>query len=138
MIVVPFEPSHALAMDVQPAQRMSEFSPEALAAPAGDAWTGMVDGRPVACAGLVEVWAGRAYAWALLAAYAGPHMVSITRAIRCRLARSPYRRVEMAVDAGFSAGARWAELLGFERETPMPMRKYLPNGRDAWLYARTK
>jgi hypothetical protein len=43
----------------------------------------------------------------------------------------------MAVDAGFGAGCRWAELLGFSLETPEPMKKYLPNGRDAYLYART-
>jgi hypothetical protein len=42
----------------------------------------------------------------------------------------------MAVDANFAQGRRWAELLGFNCETPQPMRHYLPNGHDAYLYAR--
>lgn len=124
-------------MRVQQRQLVEEFTePDSMAAPFGDAWTAMVDGRPIGSAGVVEAWTGRAYAWALLAEDAGPHMLAITRAIRCFLARSPYRRIEMAVSAGFDAGQRWAELLGFTLETPTAMRAYLPNGGDAWLYAR--
>jgi hypothetical protein len=136
--VVPFDISHIASMTVQSAQRLTEFDhPEALVGPYGQAWTALIDGRPVACAGLVEVWSGRAYAWSLLAEDAAPHMLRITRAIRCALDRSGYRRVEMAVTVGFDAGCRWAEMLGFRCETPEPMRCYLPNGIDAWLYART-
>jgi|JI9StandDraft_2_1071091.scaffolds.fasta_scaffold04911_5 hypothetical protein len=134
--VVPFEPEHILQLDVQEAQRLTDDEQaRALAAPFGWAWTGMVDGVPVACAGLVEVWQGRAYAWALLARTAGPWMAAITRAVRRALKASTFDRIEMAVDAGFVAGQRWALLLGFELETPRPLRRYLPGGRDAYLYA---
>jgi hypothetical protein len=27
-------------------------------------------------------------------------------------------------------------MLGFQLETPTALRKYLPGGRDAWLFAR--
>lgn len=135
--VVPFDVSHIAAMTVQSAQRLTEFDhPEALVSPFGKAWTGLVNGEPKACAGLVEIWQGRAYAWALLAEDAGPHMRRITKTIRSHLDAAPYRRIEMAVDADFAAGQRWAQMLGFECETPVPMRAYLPNGRAAWLYAR--
>lgn len=139
MILVPFDPVHALGMRVQPNQALppDEFL-RALATPAGEAYTGMVDGRPIGCAGVVELWKGRALAWALLAEDAGPHMVSVTRAIRFFLATVPYRRVEMAVDAEFPAAIRWAEMLGFKRETPEPMPAYLPNGRACYQYARVK
>lgn len=127
-------------MRVQAAQRATEFeAPDAHAAPFGDAWTALVDGRPIACAGTVEVWSGRAYAWALLAEDAGPYMLRVTSAIRSYLDAAPFARVEMAVAAGFAAGCRWAEMLGFVCETPdKPMHSYLPNGGDAWLYARVK
>lgn len=135
--IVPFEPEHADAMDVQIAQRMTpEERQQAMGESFGDAWTAMVDGEPVACAGLVPVWFGRAYAWALLSERAGAHMVAITRAVRRALDMGEFRRVEMAVRAGFAEGERWARLLGFSRETPEPMRAYLPNGQDAYLYAK--
>lgn len=138
MIVVPFEPGHIRQIRAQPAQRDYELGAEAMDTPFGYARTAMHNGRPLACAGVVEVWQGRAYAWALLAEDAGPFMLPITRAIRSVLDGAPFRRVEMAVDADFAAGRRWAELLGFDCETPRPMPAYLPNGRPAFLYARVK
>jgi len=134
--IIPFAPEHILQLDVQDAQRLTdEEQAQALAAPFGWAWTGLVNGVPVACAGLVEVWQGRAYAWALLARTAGPWMAAITRAVRRALRATPFDRIEMAVEAGFAAGQRWAVMLGFELETPQPLRRYLPGGRDAYLYA---
>ena len=120
-------------MTPQPGQAV-EVDNYTKAAEFGHAWTLMVDGVPVACAGLVSMWEGRAYAWALLAKDAP--MLTLTREIRSHLARAGFARVEMAVDAGFVAAQRWAEMLGFTLETPEPMRKFLPNGRSAYLYAR--
>lgn len=137
--IVPFEPEHADAMDVQIAQRMTpEERQQAMGESFGDAWTAMADGEPVACAGLVPVWFGRAYAWALLSESAGAHMVAITRAVRRALDMGEFRRVEMAVRAGFAEGERWARLLGFVLETPDPMRAYMPDGSDAYLYSRVR
>jgi len=133
--LVEFRAEHVRQLRAQPAQ-VRELNADTLATPYGQAWTAMVADVPMACAGIVEVWTGRSYCWALLSADVGPHLLALTRAIRSRLAALPLRRVEMAVDAGFAPGCRWAEMLGFVRETPRPMRSYLPNGRDAWLYAR--
>jgi hypothetical protein len=63
-------------------------------------------------------------------------MLALTREMRSGFIRTPFARIEMAVDANFAQGRRWAELLGFNCETPQPMRHYLPNGHDAYLYAR--
>jgi len=102
----------------------------------GDAWTAMVGDQVLGCGGLIPHGRERAYAWALLADDAGARMLALTRAVRGHLAGASFARIEMAVDVSFAAGARWAELLGFERETLRPLRHYLPGGRSAWLYAR--
>ena len=130
-----FAPEDIGAMRIQNAQ-LAEVNPASLQSPYGYAWTAWAGDSPIICAGIIEVWEGRAYAWALLSQDAGEYMLAMTREIRSRLSALPFRRVEMAVAAGFSAGCRWAKLLGFECETPSPMRGYLPNGGSAWLYAR--
>jgi hypothetical protein len=133
--IIPFESHHTKLMTPQSAQAFEvDYAP--LEAAAGDAWTAVVDGLPVACAGLIEMWKDRAQAWALLSADAGPHMLPITRSIRFRLASSSFRRIEMAVDVDFEAGIRWAHMLGFEHECTA--RNYFPGGRTARLYARIK
>lgn len=130
--VVDFEQAHIRLIRPQSAQQEeTEIQQEA---PEGQAWTALVDGRPIACAGFVLVWEGRAYAWALIDKDAGPYMLQITRVIRKHLAASGFRRVEMAVDRSFADGRRWAQMLGFECEGLA--RAYLPNGHDAWIYAR--
>lgn len=135
--VVRFDEAHLDAIRIQAAQRMTpEQRQQAMRVHYGDAWTALVDGHPVASAGLVELWEGRAYAWAMLGEDAGPWMRRITRAICSRLEEARYRRVEMAVDAGFGAGCRWAHLLGFELEALA--RAYMPGGRDAFIYARVR
>ncbi len=133
--IVAFDPAHIDMLDVQDAQRIDAERRAVLSSDYGRAWTAEVDGEPIACAGLIEVWEGRAYAWALIGRNAGPWMAAITRAVRRALDVAPFRRVEMAVDATFEAGNRWALLLGFTRETDKPLRCYLPSG-DAYLYAR--
>ena len=132
--IIPFSPEHISRMDLTDEQRAVESQKDALGY--GDAWTVTVDGHPVACGGVMPIWDGRGYAWALMGRDSGPYMLHITRAVKRGLLIAPFRRVEMAVDATFAAGCRWAQLLGFVRETPEPLRAYLPNGRDAWLYAR--
>ena len=134
--IAAFEPAHVAQIAPQSAQ-LGEVNAATTAAEYGTAWTAFAAGAPVCSAGLVEVWQGRAYAWALLSESAGRYMLPLTREIRSRLSASGFARVEMAVDADFDAGRRWAEMLGFTLETPQPMRNYLPNGRDAYLYART-
>lgn len=134
MNLVPFQPEHVGQMLIQAHQQEAYL--DGWVAPPGDAWTAMVDGRPIGCAGLTELWTGRAMAWSILAKDAGPHMLSIVRAIRRKLASVPYRRIEMAVKVGFPPGCHFADLLGFEIE--QKARAYLPDGSDAFLYARVR
>ena len=71
MQLVAFLPEHLLSLKLQAAQSSAqpmmttEHGDEITSAP-GQAWTGFVDGKPIACAGMIEFWKGRAYAWAYL------------------------------------------------------------------------
>lgn len=142
MRIVPFLPEHALAVRLQPMQAaegppVSQKEAEALAN--GPAYTALgEDGAVLAAAGLLPQWPGRACAWAMIAHNAGPHFVRITREVRRALEACEFRRIEITVDAHFAAAVRWAEVLGFRRETPEPMAAYCPNGSPAYLYALVK
>lgn len=141
MTVLPFVPDHLRALKLQPMQRWCAplltddllDSLEDL-----DGYTGMVDGVPVVCAGVAPLWGGRYMAWSFLSEAAGPHMLKITRRVRAYLDLRNFRRVEAYVDEDFEAGHRWMEALGFVRETPGVMEKFLPSGRGQVLYARVE
>lgn len=134
--LVEFQQHHRDALLVQ--DRQCHELKDAPSRPIGQAWAALVGDHPICIGGLYEIWRGRAYAWALLGRDAGPHMVSLTRAIRFQLDAAPFARIEMVVEKDFRAAARWAVMLGYELETPTPLRCFLPSGRDAWIYSRIK
>ena len=102
----------------------------------GMAFTGMVDGEVIGCAGCIEQWDNRAVAWALISKDAGRHMVSAHRAVDGFLKQAPWRRIETTVDSSFSAGHRWMRMLGFSHEGRMIA--YGPAGQDFDMYARVR
>ena len=103
----------------------------------GPTWAVLASGEVIAIAGTVEPWKERAVGWAFLSHSSGAHMLGLTRVVRKYLNECGYRRVETYVDAQFTKGCRWAELLGFRLETPEPMPQFTPNGNSAYLYGRT-
>jgi hypothetical protein len=113
-------------------QRM--VAAEALAEEYLAACTLMHGGRPVACAGLLEMWPGRCILWALIDRHigAGP-MCAFVLWGRGQLRGLAVRRVEAMVLGGFAAGARLMRLLGFVKEGTM--RGFCPQGRDYDLWA---
>jgi hypothetical protein len=143
MNIVYFRPEHLKRLSLQNAQ---QYFGQQLTDPdygrvlldAGPCFTGMRGDEVIICAGVFEVWENRAMAWALLSKNAAANMLAIHKAVRGYLLQAPYRRIEATVDAGFEDGRRWAEMLGFVQETPEPMRAFLPNGGDCYLYARVK
>lgn len=136
MRLEPFRPEHLRRIEVQEAQRRDfMLQPDPTY---GEAWTAFDGERGICSAGLLQLWPGRAYAWAVLSLHAGPYLLEITRIARFILAASTYERIEMYVDEDFEQGRRWAGMLGFRCETPEPMRKYLPSGASAYLYARVR
>lgn len=136
--VVPYRPAHLRAMALQPAQaHLGPLMAEGYAekcAQGGPAWTGLVDGAPVCCAGFHEFWPGRSEAWAVLGD-PGKAMLRVTRAVRAALEAHPAERIEAYVKAGFGPGERWAALLGFEREARFAR---FCRGEDYWCFVLLK
>lgn len=102
----------------------------------GDAWAFKHRGMVVGIGGLTPIWQGRAMAWIVMDKDSGRGMIALTRFLPHFIDAHGFQRVEMWVAAGFDIGFRWAQLLGFELETPKPMRKYLADGGDAYLFSR--
>jgi len=141
MRVEPFEPWHLeliAAQGVQGAQ-LHEVSivPVQYAKflrPAGPAVTAFHVDHIVMCGGIIESL-GIGTAWAVLASDAGRHMLWLHRATERFLEMQHLRRIEATVEKGFSAGCRWAELLGFRLEGEMAA--YGPNRETHLRYGRT-
>lgn len=141
MNIIPYKAEHLDALLLQPAQegvRRYFGDPEygkMLELP-GHAFTAMEGDRVLAMAGVMPRWEGRAEAWALLSGDLKAHFLRIHCAIRRFLRETPIRRIETAVDANFPEGIAWAEALGFKNEGLM--RRYTPEGRDCFRFARIK
>lgn len=138
---VPFRPEHlpmlrlqAAQSYLQPLMARSDYA-AALAGPY--AWSGLIGGKVIGCAGLLPQWPGRAIAWALLTReLSAAHFLRAHHKVLAVLRSahaSGVRRIETTVDAGFDAGHRWARALGFSPEGLM--RAYSPDGRNHVLYA---
>lgn len=98
-------------------------------------YTALLDGKPVAMAGVIETWPGRALAWAYLSEMGPRQFVLVHRSVSRFLEACYTKRVEMTVDCDFPQAHRWAKMLGFKMEAER-MVAYTPNGQDCALYAR--
>lgn len=107
---------------------------EALAAPC---FTGRVDGRIAAMAGVLRPWPGLGSVWAIVTTTGLRHPVFVHRTVRRRLWHLAealnLRRVEAHVQADFQRGVKWVEALGFTREATHP--HYGPRGETFYTYA---
>lgn len=139
MYVVPYEAGHIARMRVQAAQAwlVSRQAPAVLRSLENEyASTLMVDGTPIACAGAVPLWEGRAYVWSWIGdSVCTANFRAVHRHAKEFLAGLPFRRLEATVDCAFEAGHRWVKALGFTMEAPR-MVAFEVDGRDSALYAR--
>lgn len=140
MYAVPFEPRHFRALVPQPAQReqaagMTDMMLGVMAGPYSH--TLMLDGQPIACVGAAPLWPGRAYLWSFLGAIPAKLFRQVQTWSLRYLDALPFRRLEAAVDIGFTAGHRWMKTLGFELECACA-RGFTERGADASLYARIR
>lgn len=139
----PLKPGQLRAVLAQPEQRLEQVAfvqPEQeallLSGRAEGAWVGP---RLVAAAGLVTLVPGEVLvAWCLLSKRAGRYMTVVTRRCLHVLDEVSEARVEMYVNTDIVAGQRWASVMGFELETPTPMRKRGQGGKDQYMYARVR
>ena len=137
--IEPFRPEHLLSLRLQATQATAQAlmtldHGNQIAACAGIARTAVLDGEPIAAAGVIELWPGRAYAWAYIGEHAAGHWKAVHRAVVAALVKSKWRRIEMAVDVRDPGAKRWAAHLGFSFEGVA--RKWTTDGRDVEQWAR--
>ena len=108
----------------------------------GPAFTLIVDGEVVGCAGVVLMDWGRGEAWALLSGLFYDHKKESYRAIRDGLNAiikdKKLVRVQSVVFDGdkYKASGRFLEHLGFHDESPEGMQHYGPHGENVHMFAR--
>ena len=111
MIVVPFIPLHLNFTPQAEQAEMYNLMPEYLDFyNNGDAYTGVVDGEVIGCAGFIPTPLGL-MVWAMLSDKARLHLKAITKSVLTEF-RKRGELVALVRD-GFSEGIRWAGLLGF-------------------------
>lgn len=136
--IVPFEAWHLDWINLQASQQM--LSPSLThhygrsLQCAGPAYTALHGCEVLACAGIVEFWAGRAQVWSLLSDSMPQYRKSIHRAVKGFLLGYRVRRLECVVDPRAEASMRWARHLGFRYEGTM--HAYTPGGEDQLMYVR--
>lgn len=96
------------------------------------------DGEIIAIMGGALFVAGVFYVWAFISDSAAKCGVSFTKIVRriidFYISDLSLRRVWFVVREDFKMGMRWAKALGFSQEGLM--KKFMPDGSNAWLYAR--
>jgi len=103
----------------------------------GVAYT-LMNGNPVFCCGAVELWDGMAEAWFITGKDAVKHPVSIMKTtmflIADTIGKLNLHRLQATIEADNETAVRFVEGLAFKREGLM--RKFGPDGKDYYLYAR--
>ena len=137
--IEPFRPEHLLALRLQATQATAQAlmtldHGRQIAACTGLAQSAMLCDEPIASAGVIELWPGRAYAWAYIGEQAARHWKTVHRAVNAALDGARWRRIEMAVDVRDPGAKRWAAHLGFDFEGVA--RKWTTDGRDVEIWAR--
>ena len=137
-MIVPFKPEHLLNIDIQQ-QESSRFQTERHAETLAQGYCAFtclnVDSVPMACAGLMPMWPGRAMAWASLSFQVRPYLKAITRRVLIELDCAPFTRIEMYIRPGFHQAVRWATVhLGFKYESTM--ERGGTDGQDLWVFVR--
>ena len=104
----------------------------------GMSWTAEIDGKFVARAGLIPLWAGVAQAWMTVSDTVILHKIPLARKLRRQLSdqmwlRSIYR-AQADIHAKHERAIRLVEWLGFENEGLM--RRFGAEGDDYFRYAK--
>lgn len=142
MIVVPFISTHLEGFDLQEDQIfMNKYmmDPDYIKqiGELSEAYSGIIDGKVYAVAGVFKPHDHLGMVWALLSKDANMYLTSITKRIKSWLDAETTPRLETAVRRDFEQGHRWAKMLGFVNETPeYGMKKYGIDGSTCDLYSR--
>jgi hypothetical protein len=98
-------------------------------------YTLLVEGKPIACGGVIRFWDTRGEVWSLLDEQSGHRFILWHRCVQRFLASIPVKRMEAVVEKSFEPGHRWVKMLGFKVDAPF-LQNYFPNGADGVLYSK--
>ncbi len=140
--VRPYEKGDSLNMDL-----LSVYSPAEVHKQIADmlggmanaiVWTVHEDDKVYAVFGLTFLWNGVAEGWALLTDKISEFKFAlhkrILNAIKFYVEKMDIKRLQITVKSDFEKGIKWAEALGFEKESLM--KKWGPEGADYYQYVR--
>lgn len=142
--ILEFNPAHFECMDIRQKERDTIFSlPDAqerygrMAQAAVQAFTFIVDGRILFCAGFTVLWEGVADFWMVPSVYTKEHPFVFYKLIRRYLAAIPqtfrlHRLQTTSYDDPFHE--KWMRKLGFEKEGTM--KQYLHTKENMVVYGR--
>lgn len=140
--VVAFKAEHVIYLERQQHEgtkeedciRMSQYK---LVEELGRAKTIVVNGKIIACAGVIPYNSWRGAVWAIIDRNANRNFIPLVRTLRRLLDEAPETRIESTVVASFEKGHKLNRILGFTLEAPL-MKKYGELGTTYSLYSRVK
>jgi RimJ/RimL family protein N-acetyltransferase len=108
----------------------------------GPAFTGVLNGRPIGCAGMVRPWPGVGMVWMIVSDEIGAHGLWLTRTvklfIRDMIRVYALHRVEAVALEESVQNRAWLESLGFSMERDATARKFLQDQRSVIRYEMVK
>ena len=149
--VVSYQPEHLLAIDPRDYEahyfsflHNLEFYSKAVGF-IDTSWTGMLDGKPVICAGTIPCHPGVGEVWLVFSTAYGVEKPSrlwletfkmISFGLEQQLeVNKQFHRLQTAIDVDFHPGIRFAERLGFSNE--VTIKQYAPDKKDFYRFGRT-
>lgn len=137
--IVHFSPKHLVEF-AQRKEQADEPMPSAEMLTALGAMTVTNKDRPIAIIGLYPISLHVAQVWGFFSDLIRERPLSFHKAIMLlidhKMDRHDLHRIQCSVKAGFNAGVKWANKLGFQCEGTM--KKYGPKGEDYYLFARVR
>lgn len=138
--VIPLTETHLLCLHTRTHLSVIDLSDREMrrALLKGDAFAVTDRGEVYAAAGVMPMWAGVGWGWAIVSVPTGKaRLLYVTRAIKKYLRTTDrWQRIQTTVCADFNQGVRWAyDVLSFTPEGKLA--KYGPDGRDHLMFART-
>jgi hypothetical protein len=134
--LIPFKAEHLLMFVHRDGDYIESVKTAVDKEKCGPAFTAMLDGKILGCAGIQIMWPGFGTAWAVFSKDLLEWPIWTTRVVRQVLLDTirtfKLHRVEMVVLVN-SKNARWASSLGFTRERGVA-RRYTAHGDDVIRY----
>ena len=144
MIIVDFESDHAKEIlggsvndeKIRPPIEVSRFVEPMVVK--NMAFTGVLNGKIIACGGIYPIWDGVGEAWFLGTDMVNEKPISVTRTVKNYLdvlmSDNNLHRVQAHIRHDWDRANRWIAFLGMQKEGVV--RKFSPDGRDHILFSK--